>query len=217
MEKKYSRKRPLPRKEAKALLKQGLKRCFKCEQTLDLSLFSKNKGSCRACSKLMTDGWLERNPDYHKEQRLKTREKRTAYNKKWREDNQERYLEAKHKNRAKRRETDPMYRIANSLRCRLYSTVIKGYKSQSTFELLGCSLDELKSHLEALFTEGMNWDNYGHDGWHIDHRVPCAAFNLLDPEEQKKCFHYSNLQPLWAEDNMRKGSKIIAKHLDNDK
>jgi hypothetical protein len=58
-----------------------------------------------------------------------------------------------------------------------------------------------------MFTEGMSWDNYGE--WHIDHILPCSSFDLADIEQQKICFNYKNLQPLWAEDNLRKGAKII--------
>ena len=74
-------------------------------------------------------------------------------------------------------------------------------------ELTGCTLEELKEHLASKFTEGMTFENYGK--WHIDHILPCASFDLLLPEEQPKCFHYTNLQPLWAIDNMKKGAKIL--------
>ena len=171
----------------------------------------------------MTDNWLKNNPDYHKQQRKKTHEKRVAYNKKWKEENKERFLTSKHANRAKRRREDPMYRVTNSLRCRLYATIVKGYKSKSTFELLGCSVEELKSHLESLFTEGMTWENYGSgpdqshkNFWHIDHRQACASFDLTDPEQQKICFHYTNLQPMWGLENIAKGAKIIKNDLDTD-
>jgi hypothetical protein len=78
-------------------------------------------------------------------------------------------------------------------------------KTDSTIQLAGCTIQQLKSFLEAEFEEGMTWDNYGE--WHVDHIRPCASFNLEDPEEQKKCFHWTNLQPLWARDNIRKGDK----------
>ena len=61
-------------------------------------------------------------------------------------------------------------------------------------------------HLEAQFKPGMTWDNYGLKGWHVDHIRPCASFDLRDPEQQRRCFHYTNLQPLWAEENLKKGS-----------
>ena len=75
-------------------------------------------------------------------------------------------------------------------------------------ELIGCSFDYLKNHLECQFDDEMSWCNWGMKGWHIDHIIPCASFDLTNPEEQQICFHYSNLQPLWARDNMSKGSKV---------
>lgn len=82
-------------------------------------------------------------------------------------------------------------------------------KSLRTTELIGCTINELKIHLEKLFKDGMTWKNYGMYGWHIDHILPCAGFNLIDIEEQKKCFHYSNLQPLWAKENLEKNNKVL--------
>lgn len=223
MDTKTPRKKPLPRKLKKELEEKGLKRCFRCEQILDLSEFSKNKGSCRVCSKDMTDNWLKNNPNYHKQQRKKTHAKRVEYDKKWRENNREKYLARKHKNRAKRRKEDPVYRISNSLRCRLYSSLKNQLKTSSTFELLGCSGEELKSYLESLWKDGMTWENYGSgtdgkhlDGWHIDHIIPISSFDLCDPKQQKECFHYTNLQPMWGVENLKKGSKIIKKDVDNE-
>lgn len=77
----------------------------------------------------------------------------------------------------------------------------------STSELLSCTGQELKIHLESLWQEGMTWDNYGFYGWHIDHIKPIASFDLSDPEQVAECFHYSNLQPLWAADNLSKGAR----------
>jgi hypothetical protein len=65
----------------------------------------------------------------------------------------------------------------------------------------------LKGYLAGKFKDGMTWENHGE--WHIDHIKPCASFNLLDEGEQKKCFHYTNLQPLWASENLSKGCKFI--------
>ena len=81
-------------------------------------------------------------------------------------------------------------------------------KTHRTEELLGCTIEECKTYLESLFKEGMSWNNHGLNGWHIDHIVPCSAFDLTKIEEQKKCFHYTNLQPLWAKDNLSKGDKL---------
>ena len=73
-------------------------------------------------------------------------------------------------------------------------------------EALKKDIKQLKQHLKKQFKKGMSWDNYGK--WHIDHIKPCASFNLDDTEEQRRCFNFSNLQPLWVKDNLQKGSKI---------
>ena len=79
-------------------------------------------------------------------------------------------------------------------------------KSRSTMKLLGCSVEECWKHLESKFQPGMTRENHGK--WHIDHIIPCAAFDLRCPVQQLTCFHYSNLQPLWAEQNLSKGAKL---------
>ena len=101
---------------------------------------------------------------------------------------------------------DINYRIEKNLRKRLWDAIKGNNKSASTIKLLGCAVEYLKNHLESQFTEGMNWDNYGK--WHIDHIIPCASFDFTDPFQQRECFHFSNLQPLWAEDNLKKGSNL---------
>lgn len=87
-------------------------------------------------------------------------------------------------------------RLRNLVGCRI------SRKSSSTFDLVGCTVPELITHIESQFEAGMGWEN--REQWHIDHIRPCASFDLTDPEQQKECFHYNNLQPLWAEENIRK-------------
>jgi hypothetical protein len=100
---------------------------------------------------------------------------------------------------------DINFKIRHYLSTRLYKA-LKGYsKSKRTLELLGCSIDRLKQHLESQFTKGMSFNNYGK--WHIDHIKPCARFNLSLVSEQRSCFNYTNLQPLWAVENLRKGDR----------
>jgi hypothetical protein len=106
---------------------------------------------------------------------------------------------------------DVNYRIRINLSSRIYMA-LKGKctnKAKKTMALLGCDLYFLKKHLESQFTVGMSWENHGLYGWHIDHIRPCASFDLTDPEQQKQCFHYTNLQPLWAVENLRKGAKLL--------
>jgi hypothetical protein len=112
--------------------------------------------------------------------------------------------------KVKRCKTDPEFKILQTLRCRLYHALInqKVDKLYKTKQLTGCNLPFLKGYLEAKFTEGMTWENHGK--WHIDHIKPCCSFDLNNDEEQKKCFYYTNLQPLWAKDNLSKGGKYEA-------
>ena len=80
-------------------------------------------------------------------------------------------------------------------------------KKNTTAGLVGCSIPFLKKYLENKFKKGMNWKNQGRYGWHIDHIKPCASFDLSDPKQQLICFNYKNLQPLWAEENIKKSNK----------
>ncbi len=158
--------------------------------------------------------------------RLENIEERRIKNKIYRENNVERlrlqskrtYQKNKERWRKRRSEyariysknkkaTCPSYKLKKILRDRLYSALKGVQKSQKTLDLLGCSVGELKVHLEKQFKPGMNWDNWSTNGWHVDHIRPCASFDLMRPEEQTKCFHYSNLQPLWANDNRSKSDK----------
>ncbi len=105
------------------------------------------------------------------------------------------------------------HKIGTCIRTRIkdaltYNRITGIKKTRRTEELLGCTIEKCKIYLESLFKEGMSWDNYGYRGWHIDHIEPCSSFNLTNIEEQKKCFHYTNLQPLWAKDNLSKGDKL---------
>lgn len=103
---------------------------------------------------------------------------------------------------------DLNFKISNRLRHRVRAAILRfndGIKVSSAIKDLGCSIEELKFYLESKFQEGMSWDNYG--SWHIDHIKPLSGFNLSDPEDFSKACHYTNLQPLWAKDNIRKGKK----------
>jgi len=77
-------------------------------------------------------------------------------------------------------------------------------KQNSALELVGCSKEELIEHIQSQFKRDMTWKNWSLNGWHIDHIRPISSFDLSDPAQQKECFHYTNLQPLWAIDNLKK-------------
>jgi len=103
---------------------------------------------------------------------------------------------------------DIEFRILRRIRNRIYYALIKQRnirKIESFTSLVGTNKENLWKHLESTFKSGMTKENYGK--WHIDHIKPCAAFNLIDIKEQRKCFHYTNLQALWAKENLSKGAK----------
>lgn len=105
---------------------------------------------------------------------------------------------------------DTAYRLSVVLRSRLRSAIKNNIKSGSAIKDLGCSIDELKKHLESKFQSGMTWNNWGRGDakWHIDHVVPLTYFDLTDYEQLKKACHYTNLQPLWETENLTKGAKF---------
>tara|TARA_R110000868_G_scaffold66014_6_gene197004 strand:+ start:5682 stop:6254 length:573 start_codon:yes stop_codon:yes gene_type:complete len=105
-------------------------------------------------------------------------------------------------------ESDINYRLAKNLRSRLTSAIKHNSKTGSAIRDLGCDIEFLKNYLESLFTKGMSWNNYGK--WHIDHIKPLANFDLTNREELLKACHYTNLQPLWAIDNIRKSNKEVS-------
>lgn len=126
------------------------------------------------------------------------RPKAYARNAAWRKANWQQVLESRRK---------PNYRIASILRSRICKALKaqKAIKSASLLELLGCELDKLRAHIASKFRKGMTWENYG-PVWHVDHERPCSLFDLSDEVQQRACFHFSNLQPLFAGDNLRKGA-----------
>lgn len=133
------------------------------------------------------------------------KESKAAYCKKWQRENRE-YQNQKIKEKY---HSDIDMKIKANLgnRIRAVLKMINEPKTKFTTELVGCTIKQLRCHLASLFTEGMNWKNHTLHGWHIDHIMPCSLFDLSDPIQQKKCFHWSNLQPLWGPDNIRKSDK----------
>lgn len=208
----------------------NVKICSGCKIEKDFKEFNKCKrgklglhNHCRVCQKickrkyylLNLDNEKEKGRAYGKSEKCKI-ERKIRYQK-----NKEKILE---KNRIRRR-TPRARMLANKARNKIYRTnigfrmsvnlrartrhALKGKtKVESTLKMLGCSPEELRVYLESKFTNGMSWSNYGRYGWHIDHIMPCDSFDLSKPEEQRKCFHYTNLQPLWWRDNMSKGNKV---------
>ena len=130
------------------------------------------------------------------------RQKVSARTKKHQQDNREKI----NQHCLDRYHTDIHYRLMCCLRARVRMAMKQGVKPCSTTDALGCSTQELRVWLESKFTDGMTWDNYGQ--WHIDHEVPVAWFDLTNAEQFKTACHFTNLQPLWARDNIVKGATI---------
>jgi hypothetical protein len=186
------------------------KKCSKCGIEKDRSDFYKDVrkpfgiySACKLCHNKVVADYASEHKKEKKEQHaiwykancVDQRKKKAIYRKSHRREIQD------HKNM--KYHTDIDFRIKECLSSRLRHAVRGHSKSASTMKLLGCSINELKQHLESQFIIDMNWDNYGE--WHVDHIKPCKLFDLTKEAEQRKCFHYSNLQPLWAEDNIKKG------------
>ena len=139
-------------------------------------------------------------------------EKKYIYTKKYRKTIKGKIVTKKSRQKSwKKTKKDPTKYLISQMRKGIYKALKKRQeiKLSRTLNLLGCSAQKLRSHLEKRFKPGMNWSNYGINGWHVDHIVPIDFFNLKNLKEQKKCFNYKNLQPLWAKENIIKSNKII--------
>jgi hypothetical protein len=200
-----------------------MKVCKTCFELKDLELFPKNKRLkdgyhyvCKACRK----AYNLLNGEKIKEYRELNKEKQAILIKKWGENNQDKIKEYTKDNNSKKTKesiklnnqkqkiykvnwnknryaTNIGYKISQLLRIRLvYALKIKKNKHKSAIDLIGCTIEECRNYLEAQFYPEMNWENHGKI-WEIDHIKPCASFDLTNLEEQEKCFHYTNIQPLF--------------------
>jgi len=199
------------------------KTCNKCKiekNVEELYRNNKNKnlyrGQCKKCMdeksrlynsmnsekiKIKNREYYHKNKELNKikcrEYREKNKERLQLNFRNWRKNNKHKINEYNRK---------PINKVKNSLRSRINELMNKKYKNPRTLELVGCDYAFLMEYIEKKFTEGMTWENYGYSGWHIDHIIPlCTA---KTEEELKKLYHYTNLQPLWAEDNFKKAKKI---------
>ena len=219
----------------KANLEIGLKVCSKCRRELLLDSFTKNKRMpdglwiyCIECSKERAKmQWsknkdslgrsirqsrlrnLEKSKNRDKQYYEKNKEKILAYRKEYGSRNKNILLEkAKFYLKRRRLEGDVDFIVKCSLRARIISALKSNSKSANTLDLLGCSMKDFRNYIESQFEPGMTWENHGYRGWHIDHIIPISYFDLSDPEQQKLCFNYRNLQPLWWKDNRKKSDKV---------
>lgn len=194
--------------------------CTKCGLEKDTNQFAVRKQSpdgCGAiCKKCKADydekrrrnlGIPPKRTPFTREEKL---ERQRIAGRIYREENrQDVNFRARTKNKL-RRKTDPDFAIKTQLTNRLGDAIRNGQKAGSGLRDLGCSVAELRIHLEAKFRPGMTWENRGHGfgKWNIDHIIPLAAFNLTNRQHVLLVCNYLNLQPLWHEENMSKGDKL---------
>lgn len=168
----------------------------------------KNADKAKAAIK----AWEAKNKEKSRANRLRwesdNKERVKAYKDNWHKNNRDKCRKSAREYVARRRETDANFKIRYALRSRIWSALkAQGVsKSKTTVALVGCDIPFLRAFLEVQFKPGMSWANYGK--WHVDHRAPCAEFDLRDPAQQKLCFNYKNLQPLWGPENIRKGANL---------
>ena len=199
------------------------KTCTKCSQEKSIDNFSQDKQRsdglyphCKDCQKQKIANWSLKNKawikEYHttynnenkeklKAYRENTKVHRAKYMRLWRCNNKSTIHDYKKTYHINVESKNINFKILHSLRGRLLQALNGNLKTKHTMDFVGCSLEELKIHLASQFKNGMSWETYGRRGWHIDHIKPCASFDLSKIEEQQKCFHYTNLQPLWWLDN----------------
>lgn len=191
--------------------------CSKCGQEKNTDNFRKDmtkkdghRPECKVCVQEFEKLVRDSNPEKTK----KRVEKFYELNPNKRKEYRENYKNRKHQQRKERRKKDPIFSLINNMRSRLYKYLTKMdiTKKNKTFEIVGCEPGELKMYLEKQFVVGMSWDN--RDEWHIDHIIPLSSAKTED--ELYSLCHYTNLQPLWGIDNIKKGNKILSNNIKSD-
>jgi hypothetical protein len=207
----------------------GTKVCKKCGVEKELCEFDKKSGSkegytsrCKVCRRNYINEYnsnpinLERKRRKQKEYYWDNHEKEMKRSAEKHKKNSEKEKEYRKKNRVKINERikkqydeDENFRLRTNMknRLKLFLKSKKITKKNTTFEIIGCNPEELKEHLEKQFKNGMSWENYGYYGWHIDHKIPLSSAKT--EEDVYRLSHYTNLQPLWSEENYKKGNKLL--------
>ena len=190
-------------------------RCKQCCKTLGAEDRKNRKDKIKAAAAMNRESIAI----YQREYRLKNAERLQRFY-------AARYLEQKAKKPArvfktkeekalkkKNRLNQPSNKIKSRIHHRLFICLRdfgNGSKAGRGLSYVGCSIPELKNHLESQFKKGMNWGNHSKTGWHIDHIIPCSSFDHSDEKQLRQCWHFTNMRPMWAKQNMSKGAKITA-------
>ena len=185
-----------------------MKKCLKCLLNKEFISFNKSNRNkdglqsyCKECYRLMRS-------DSYKKYKIREDE----YHKNYKKENPNKIKEYKRNYFLKNKDikmNDPLYKLTLNLRRRLNHSLKtkKWYKNSHFNNYIGCTLDILKNHIEKQFEFNMSWNNWSKTGWHIDHIVPLSSAKT--EQELYKLCHYTNLQPLWAVDNLKKHNKIM--------
>lgn len=198
------------------------KTCSRCGETKKEEECIKGKKICRDCNKIACKEYKKKNKGkisaYNKTYKSGHKEETKQYNHDYNLAHRDEIQTRQTKYQAERKKKDPAFKLAGVLRKRLGQAIKskgKYKKHKSTFKLLGCDLKFFIKWLKFLMSDDMTINNHG-EVWHIDHVVACARFDIVKKEEQEKCFHWSNMQPLTVLDNLGKSDKLdlveYAKH-----
>lgn len=216
-----------------------MKKCSKCHKSLSKENFYKNPNHsdglfscCKVCHNVCAKKYRDKNDNkermkiWVKEFRKKDnwKEKNKEYLKKYRQtqkykDYTKQYTSMRNKSLKGKEynkkyiknkiENNIQFKIEYEFRHKFREAFINNYKKGYIVDNIGCTIPELKIYLENKFISGMTWKNYGLTGWHVDHIIPMSSFNLINKKQLLKAIHYTNLQPLWALDNIKKSNKIL--------
>jgi hypothetical protein len=194
--------------------------CNKCRYDKDICDFQKDRSKksglsniCKECKKINNYNYRTSNPEKYKLQQKKYRdtnkEKETIRYKEWVNKNKQKRTKYCMDYEKSRKKIDPTFKVLRNVRVRLNCFLKKKniIKSKETISLIGCQLEILIEHLESKFLTGMTWENYGKGGWHIDHIAPLSS--AKNEDEIYPLCNYTNLQPLWEKDNLKKSNKVL--------
>ena len=199
------------------------KTCGKCKEEKEVGDYNKDRSRkdglfprCRACVRDDKKKYYTANRDVILEKMkvysASRKDAKREYDKQYYRKNRERITKRTTQYKTDQRRTNPEYNLVETLRLQLRQALDGVGKVSSTKKLLGCTPKQFRDHIESQFTDGMGWGQRGK--WHLDHRLPVAAFDMSIPKHQKYCWHYTNFQPLWAEDNLRKSDKYDPEELE---
>ena len=208
----YRRNRELERLQQRAYRAANLERIR--EQQRQYREANKDAINAKARASRLTDPEKYRAKDRERGKCPLHRARASARVREWVAANKQRALEYQRQYRRKKIGDSPAYKAQIAMRRRFYmavrNQVYDGWsiRSGEAVRLLGCTMAEFVRYLESLWLPGMTWANWSRDGWHIDHIVPLSAFDLTDDVQRRAACRYTNLRPLWAKDNLAKGSKV---------